>query len=292
MIVQTFEQAFKDYLKTALSTYITDREVLVSNDVSFKPFDEKPELVLAIIDSGNGSKSLIADVVDAMINVAFACDVNYIQNLLIHLNQFIEATQGSYSTINIATDTGTKTVNYQIKWKTPMLGGTPTDLRVKKNTQSMKVGLIQLQGTVNYTADVSLSPQSFKLRLNGSNDNVISLDGILVNYDITNAPQYKTLVLFNYAHPVQIKLAENRVYSITVLKNSNTSGLVTGSIASIEVSLDGGTTYIAISGFQITEMWQNGIPTIKILLTEGDSEAIDEAVVSAGDDNDNGIVLL
>lgn len=39
-------------------------------------------------------------------------------------------------------------------------------------------------------------------------------------------------------------------------------------------------------------MWQNGIPTIKILLTEGDSEAIDEAVVSAGDDNDNGIVLL
>ena len=85
MIVQTFEQAFKNYLKTALSTYITDREVLVSNDVSFKPFDEKPELVLAIIDSGNGSKSLIADVVDAMINVAFACDVNYIQNLLYYI---------------------------------------------------------------------------------------------------------------------------------------------------------------------------------------------------------------
>jgi len=293
MIVQTFEQAFKDYLKTQLSTYITDREILVSNDVSYKPFDDNQDLVLAIIDSGNGNKSLIADVVDATVNIVFACDVNFLQQLFIHLNQFVEATQGKYSTINIATDTqiGYKTVNYQIKWKTPMMsGGNPTDIRVKKNTQSMKVGMIQLQGTINYTAEVDLSPQDFKLRINGSS--VIDLKGILVNYDITNAPQYKALVLFNYEHPVQVKIAENRVYSITTLKNSSISTLVTSDTERCDLSLDNGSTFKPLSSWQFTEMWQNGIPTIKIILNEGDAGAIDETPISPGDSGSGGIILL
>lgn len=296
MIVQTFEQAFKKYLQTALAAYIDDKTLIISNDLSFKPFENDSNIVLGIIDSGGGNKTMMADVTDSLINISFAADANYLQDLLLHLNQFIDATQGVYSTLNVNTSTGTDAYTYQIKWKTPMMGGNPTDIRTNKSTQSLKIAICQLQGSIHYTKDVSLSPQSFTIRVN--NNSVINLTSILVNYDITDAPQYKTLILFNYDHPVQVKLANNKVYHITSLKSSNiTSYIINATVNYLELSLDSGSTWIPIASYSITEEWQNGVPVVKFLLTQGNSGTIDESVIAGNGsttetENDSGIVLL
>lgn len=294
MILSTFEQAFKTYLKTALATYITDKNIVVSNDVNFKPFEDDTNTVIAVIQSGNGNRSMMSDVTDALLTITLICESNYTQDLLLHINQYINATSGVVNSISISESSGSsKTYLYQVKWKTPMLAATPQDIRVEQSNKIMKVALISLQGTINFTSEIELAPSVFKLRINGNT--VVDLPAkVIANYNNVTAPQYKAFLLFNYDYPVQVKIAHSKVYDITLLRTEALRlALLDTDIDYMELSTDDGATYISMATYQITDNYANAIPTINVLLNRGNTGTIDTTgITNNNDDNTTGIVLL
>lgn len=278
MITQTFEQAYKIYLKSALEQFINDKDVIVANDVTYKAFQDNSNSVIAVIQSGGGTRAMLADITDMLLNITFICDNNYLQDLLMHLNQLIDATNGVFATLSCSTnvvDTD-KQYTYVTKWKTPTVSATPVDIRVENNTKSMKVVLVTLQGNLSYANGIEIDPLSIVLKINNSSTKIINCSNIIVSYDSTNAPQYKSVIIFGYNYPINIKVAEITTYSITLLRTTNVKNwLLNSAVSSIDLSIDGGISYIPIATYQIVESYQNGTPSVQLVLSKGNVNTIE-----------------
>lgn len=294
MITKTFEQAFKSKLETQLKTYITDKNVEVTNDIKFKSLYKNSNSVVVVIASGGGNKQSVSDLTDYSMNVTFMCDVNYLQDLMLAINRFIDDKSGLYDTMTIAqTGSGTdKVYAYQILWSTPITSSTPMDIRVDKNKDVMKVVMVNIIGHTYFSSEVMLGPLSFKVKINGST--IVPLDYV-VYYDCADAPTFKPFVIFGYAKPIQVRISDAKIWNISCLKTTTIkTGVHDAAITTIDLSTDNGVSWIPISAWSISEKFENRILLSTFTLTVGNSGTIDDTTSggSGSGSNPGGLIEL
>ncbi len=165
----TFEQAYKAVLEGQLEEFITVNNVKVSNDINYKPLENDPTSVVAVIRTGPGTKSIMAgnDLTTTTFTVTLLCPANDLQTILAAINSLIWNYNGVWSSLSIniynaTTDVaGDRTFNYRPVFASPFQLGTQQD--VKTANETIKVATILWSVTVGYSSTAEVKPSTYYL---------------------------------------------------------------------------------------------------------------------------------
>lgn len=270
----TFEKAYKEWLKTELPDYLSDYNLYVSNDISYKPLEKDSNGILCVINSGVGSRLLIegGDYTTLTFNINFVFDANKLQDVLSSLNELINDYNAKYDTIEI----GVLSVRYKPIFTNPYAMGGLFELSTKnENNQSISMKCVNVILNINvaYSSNIDFEPSVFKMII-GTTEYTIS--GI-ESYDFTSAPIYDTSQQLSLGFANQDKLANviQFHFKIVVIKNNTLHGLFTSDFfktsafisdnATLKLKKDSGTA-IDIKTVVISEIWDKGVKIIDLTL--------------------------
>lgn len=210
-MIKTFEQIFKNELKNMI-TNLCNKDIVISNDVNFKPLEEDINSIVGIIKSGNGTKSYVRgyDFTTYPINISFILDVNYLQEFLGRLNLVAESS-GLFKTVNY----NNKDYTYQAVFNTPMSMGNPVDIRCKE--KKVKVQIVSMMGNIVYTSNGCIVPKEFTLQIGTTEYPVNGL----FTYSMSSIPAVEPLARINNIYLDYRVSSVTKSYTLYLLKMSN-----------------------------------------------------------------------
>lgn len=262
----TFEQAFKEKLKEQIEEYLPKgKEIVITNDINFKPLEEDPESIVGIIKSGGGTKSYVQgyDFTTYQVFVSFILDANYLQEFLGILNNSVVKQNGIFKNLNYSNETYT----YQTVYQTPTVIGSPQDIRAKE--KKVKVQIVSLSGTIVYTTNGCIIPKEFKIKIDGIEYQVAGV----FRYELTYTPTYTPTPVDGSAYVQNDFNIAVKTYTMTLLKmiNNNLHNLLSNYIinadllTNVELKIDSG-NYFLTKCSSLVEVYENQASVIRLVL--------------------------
>lgn len=265
---QTFERIYKSVLLEHLQNALPNRKVFVSNDLHYKPLENDPEGVVAIIQTGMGSKSAISgyDMNTVPVVVNFITQANNLQELLGALNSIASEQNGKYNSLSL----NAEEYYYKAIYSTAYPIGAPFDIRIKSSV--VRVMTINWTITLTYSHNAIIEPSVFKLKV-GTTDYDINY---IVRYEMSSQSndeqtQYRENYLINY-----IPSSKTNVYTFVLLKvqSDEFQTLLRQEMIDIntilstnEIKLLVDSETIDISNYSITEIFENNTSVFNLVLT-------------------------
>lgn len=282
MKTQTFEQAFKNEFKEtfqAMLSSISDKKILVSNDITVKPLENDPDRIVAVLQSGKGRKQEVKgfDLTTYPLVLTIIVDMNFLQDLLAILNNYIALNNGIVKQLTYQkNESETGSFDYIIRFDTPNQIGSPVDLKVKN--RNVKVAMVMLAGEIKYTTTADISLPGYWLKITKSDTTTLEAkvegDGV-INQDSATVPEYELFYTYDLANPLAIPICLSTAitFQITQLKANEMHQLLERvadgqeTITKVEYkTLNPLDTYKEYR-YQITHSYSDGIKVFDLTLT-------------------------
>lgn len=273
MQAETFEQKFKTKFKNDIQELLGSKELQLSNDVSFKPFDSNPECVVGIIKGGNGHQQLVEgfDLTSYPVSITFILEVNFLQEFLGLLNTYISLNNNNLKELSLKIAGNDTTFKYKELLSTPSVLGSPVDLRAKEKI--IRVATVVLNGEISYSSNAILKAPQLDIKITNYDGTVISgsLKG-LVSDSSSTVPQMEQFYIYgsSYAHNVPLILTNVRTINCVAIDDNEIhnelSKLANGVLCKqIEVrELPFG--WEVYSNAQITKDYTNGVLSYNLVM--------------------------
>lgn len=273
MQAETFEQKFKEQFKNKMQELLGNKELQLSNDVSFKPFEANQSCVVGVIKSGNGRQQLVEgfDLTTYPISISFFLEVNFLQEFLGLLNTYMALNNSCLKSLSLKIAGTETTFKYKELLSTPSVLGSPIDLRAKDKI--IKVSTVILSGEISYTSNGVLTQPKLDIR-------ITKLDGTQINGVIrglvsdnsSTVPQNEQFYVFgkNYAISVPIIITNIRTINCVAVESDTVHSellrLANGEVCSkIEVR-EQPFDWEAYTNNQITKTYVNGVLSYNLVL--------------------------
>lgn len=269
----TFEQAYKSFLLETLAPYLT-KELIVVNDIAFRPLEQKPDAILCVLNTGVGSKinSDIGDYTTLSFATNFMFDINDLQSVLSELHAFIIDYNAVYT--NLVADT--LTYDYKAIFTNPFPVGSPQEILTynsQNQKQSTKIINVVLNVNIAYSSDIDFIPDTFKLSIGATEYAINGID----NYSIVSNPVYEATQYLNSMFLTQQKRANNIVFTFVLTANktdtlhtlllndfTKSSGFISDSVITLKRNSE---SAVNITTIQASTTWNNGVKVITLTLT-------------------------
>lgn len=264
--MQTFEKSYKAVLLEQLKEAMPNRKIYVSNDLHYKPLENDPNGVVAIIQTGMGTKSAISgyDMNTVPVVINFIIQANYLQELLGALDGIAKENNGMFSEAHYNNEQH----YYKTVYATAYPIGAPFDMRTK--TDIVRVMTVNWTLTLTYSSNAIIEPSTFKLRV-GSTDYDIKY---ITRYEISSQPNKEQTQYRHDSRISQLLSSYSTVCSLVLLKVSEDSfqtllradSIGKSSVLSnnaLKLIIDG--DVIDIANHTVTEIYENNASVLNLV---------------------------